>query len=368
VIGSRVRGRRSGAILAATLFIIAAMPGLATAANTRGLLIGSPVLTGATKGILTLTPVSVPVSPNVHSTYLEVEILSTDNQNLSHTVLAVTLPKQTTDITVHSPYDPAGGTDADLCTRSDGLVNTVFTCDYGSITPANPERTIAFVMDVASTFNTATQAATFASAQVTTNNENGTNQQTFPADSGSFQVQARNANHLASWVPSGQLQKSFSTSGLNDSTSGDPGNLSSTITFDTSANETVSLTDGITIKSPTSKYQCPTVPVVLTCRDDYSEAVTTSGFFSASPYFTWTLTAKVTKAYSLSQGFLAHYDTNAPDYNWILFFKDKSSFCGSLEITSNGHCIKYLNLTKPVGGFSTLTITFVTDHQGGAKY
>jgi Domain of unknown function DUF11 len=33
VIGSRLRGRRSGAILAATLFIIAAMPGLATAAN-----------------------------------------------------------------------------------------------------------------------------------------------------------------------------------------------------------------------------------------------------------------------------------------------------------------------------------------------
>jgi len=33
VIGSRLRGRRSGAILAAALFIIAAMPGLATAAN-----------------------------------------------------------------------------------------------------------------------------------------------------------------------------------------------------------------------------------------------------------------------------------------------------------------------------------------------
>ncbi len=96
--------------------------------------------------------------------------------------------------------------------------------------------------------------------------------------------------------------------------------------------------------------------------------MTTSGFFAASPYFTWTIVAKVPKTYSLSQGFLAHYDTNATDYNWILFFKAKASFCGSLEITSNGHCIKYLDLSKPVGGVSTLTIIFVTNHQGGAKY
>jgi hypothetical protein len=363
MIDSRIRSRRSGAIIAAALFIIAAMPGLATAANTRGLLIGSPVLpTGVTNGILTPTPVSRPDS-GVHSTYLEVEILSTDNQNLAHTVLTVTVPKQT-GLTVHDPVDPAGGTDAGACDPVASATDTVFTCDYGSITPANPERTIAFVMDIASAFTVLGQAGTFVSAKVTTNNENGTNLQTFLADSKSFQVQDFSPNHLASWVPSGEPNVTFSTSPLGDPNAGA---FSSTIAFDTSANEAVALTDGTT----TVNYICRTD--LNPCQDEYSEATTTSGSFGSSPYFTWTLRARVSKMYSLSQGFVLHYPTGATTYvfnnseYWTLLFKDKSSFCGSLEITANGHCIKTLTLTKLDKTSNLLTLVVVMNHQGGMK-
>ena len=367
---SRVRGRRLGGILAASLFILSAMPGLVTADNnSRTLWIGAPDLAidadndgiPDNNGILAPTPITVPVGSNVHSTFFAVEILSTDNQNLAHTVLTVTVPTQA-HMTLSDPFDPGPNsiTDADVCTRVDGA-DIVITCDYGSLA-AFGERTIAFIANVDASFNTATQAPTFVSAKVETNNETGPNQQLFTASSGSFQVQAFNANHVASWVPSGTNSKVFSTASLGDT---DAGNLSSTVSFDTSANETFSLSDGT---NPSGKYACPTTPVVLTCQPDFSEAVTTSGSFSDSPYFTWTLKAKVPKTYSLAQGFIAHYLTGATDYDWILFFKAKSSFCGSLAITPNGHCIQLLTLTKYDKTFNLLTLVVVMDHQGGSRY
>lgn len=358
---SRVRGRRIGGILAAAVLTLALVPGLATAANTRDLLIGSPVLTADTAGVLTPTPVSLPLGANVHSSYLEVEILSTDNQNLAHTVLTVTVPRPA-GLTIEDPFDPGPSTtDADACTRSDGVSSTVFTCDYGSL-EAFGERTIAIVLNIASNFDVATQAAHFVSAQATTNNENGTNQQLFPADSGSFQVQAFNANHVASWVANGN-SKAFSTAALG---ANGAGNLSSAVAFEAGANETFSLTDGTTVVG--GKYQCPTVPSGLTCQADYSEAVTTTGSFTDSPYFTWTLTAIVPKTYSLAQGFVAHYPTDSATPNWVLLFKSKSSFCGSLEITANGHCIKTATLTKYDKTSNKLTVVVVMDAQGGLKY
>ena len=344
------------------------MPGLATAANSRDLFIGTPPLTAATDKTITPTPVSKPFSGDTHSTFVEVGIKSNDNQNLAHTVLTVTIPTPT-GLTVHTPVEtptpPAG---ADPCTTVTANGTTTTTCDYGSL-GAFDSRTLAYVIDVASTFDFAHQAATFISATATTNNENGSNLQEFKANSGSFQVQDATADFLASWVPSGTNGKSFATTALG----GDgAGNLSSIITFDASADETISLTDGK--KSPSGPYQCPTLPVVLSCQDDYSEAVTTSGFFGSPSYFHWTLNALVPKTYSLSQGFVAHYPTGATTYDptdpsfWTLFFKSKASFCGSLDITSNGHCIKTLTLTKYDKTFNKLTIELVMDHQGGLKY
>ena len=367
---SRARGRRLGAILATALFTIALMPGLATAANnSRTLWIGAPALLvdgdndgkPDNPGVLTPTPVSRPLGANIHSTYFEVEILSTDNQNLAHTVLTVTIPIQT-GATVHSPFDPGPSTtDADPCVPTVTTSDNVFTCDYGSLS-AFGERTIAFVVDIASTFDVAHQAAKFVSAKVETNNETGPNQQLFTADSTTFQVQAFNANHLDSWVPNGN-SKNFSTAALGDT---DAGKLSSTVSFTTSSNETISLTDGTTV--PNGKYQCPTQPVVLSCQSDFSEAVTATGSFTDSPYFTWTVTALVPKTYSLSQGFVAHYLTGATDPDWILMFKAKSSFCGTLDITSNGHCIKTLTLDKYDKTNNKLTLVLVMNHQGGLKY
>ncbi len=364
---SRVRSRRIGAILATALFTIAIVPSFAVAANSRSLWIGAPALLvdgnndgkPDNPGILTPTPVSRPPGSNLHSTYFEVEILSTDNQNLAHTVLTVTIPIQT-GATINDPYDPGPSTtDADPCVRTDGATSSVFRCDYGSLV-ALGERTIAFVVDIASTFDVAHQAATFVSAKVETNNETGPNQQLFLADSTSFQVQDSNANHLDSWVPNGN-SKNFSTAALGDAGAG---NLSSTVSFTTSSNETISLTDGTTVKD--GKYQCPTA--FPNCQSDFSEAVTATGSFTSSPYFTWQVTALVPKTYSLSQGFVAHYLAGETDPDWILLFKSKSSFCGSLEITSNGHCIKTLTLDKYDKTNNKLTLVLVMNHQGGLKY
>lgn len=362
VSGSRLRSRRLGAILATALFTIALVPGLATAANSRDLFIGTPVLTADTDGIISPTPVSRPLGADVHSTYVQVGILSNDNQTLAHTVLTVRIPTPT-GLTVHDPFDPGPSTtDADPCTPSFDTTNkvTTITCNYDSL-EAFGERTIAMVIDVASTFVIAGQASPFISAQATTNNENGQNLQHFDANSGAFQVQDFSANHLDSWVPNGTHGKAFSTAALGESGAG---KLSSTISFDTSANETISLTDGTTVQN--GKYQCPAA--FPNCQSDFSEAVTATGSFTSSPYFTWTVNALVPKTYSLSQGFVAHYVTGQTDPDWILLFKSRASFCGSLEITSNGHCIKTLTLDKYDKTNNKLTLVLVMNHQGGLKY
>ena len=141
----------------------------------------------------------------------------------------------------------------------------------------------------ASTFNAANQAIKFVSAKVETNNETGPNQQIFTADSGSFQVQAFNANHLASWVPPGQI-KEFSTSALG----GDGGKLSTKVNFTSGANETVAINEDA---SDSSHYPCPTGFACqtdpLTGQSTYSEVKVGNGLFPDFPYFTWTLTLLV---------------------------------------------------------------------------
>jgi len=358
--------------------VIASVPGLVTAANSRTLFIGAPdLLVDAdhdgipdNPGILTPTPVSTPVGSNLHSTYFEVEILSTDNQNLAHTVLTVTVPMPT-GITVHAPYDPGPSTtDAAACSPSDvtidGVINRVITCNYGSLS-ARGERTIALVVDVASTFNAANQAIKFVSAKVETNNETGPNQQIFTADSGSFQVQAFNANHLASWVPPGQI-KEFSTSALG----GDGGKLSTKVNFTSGANETVAINEDA---SDSSHYPCPTGFACqtdpLTGQSTYSEVKVGNGLFPDFPYFTWTLTLLVPKTYTVSQGFVLHYLSPSDTAPEFLYFKNKSSYCGSniqAKIEAAHWCILGTpTLAKPVNDLSKLTIIVILDHQGGMK-
>jgi hypothetical protein len=381
---SRVRGRRIGGILAASLFILSAMPGLVTAANTRTLWIGSPDAV-ANAGNISATKVSVPgaAPAPINSTVFAVQIKSTDNQNLAHTALKIDWnPSGNAGLTFNTKYDPDGGTDASdaFCTSA----GTVITCDYGSLA-GGAERTVAVVVDVARTFDVAHQAAALFSAQVTTNNENGTNQQLFTADSSTkrdaggnvtfqgFAVTAFGGDSVYTFALEGPDKHLF-TSGV-----GTGGSLSTDVKFNAGNKELVAINEAASGNGTTGFYQCPSG---LNCQSQYSEVSTTSGSFADAPFFTWTLTAIVPKTYSLSQGFVAHYPTGAKtfDFNdttnayWILYFKNRSALCGTgdaaiaAKIASAHQCIKTLSLTKYDKTSNLLVIEVVMDHQGGMKY
>jgi hypothetical protein len=352
------------------LIVVAAVPSLVTAANSRTLWIGAPAA-DVNAGKLFPTTVSIPdaAPAPVNATKFVVQVLSTDNQTLAHAVLTINANFQNaTGLSLETFYDPDGGSDADATFCSSA--GSVITCNYGNLV-AHGERTIAVIVDVAANYVAPASQPLFW-AKVTTNNENGSNQQLFIAASGPvtgddtpptpFNVSAFDANLLSSFAPPGQVKHLFTSapSGANK--------LGTTIDFTAhGTGDTVAITEGT---SNSTTYQCPTF---LSCETTYSEVITSTETFG-SPYFKWTLTALVPKNYTLSQGFVVHYPKGAQTYDpvndqyWILYFKNKTSFCGSSEITSNGHCISSLTLTKPVNGFSTLTVTVVMDHQGGLKY
>jgi hypothetical protein len=394
---SRFRGRRIGGILAASLFILSAMPGLVTAQDTRILWIGAPDLAVVdvngvpvnsgklyvNQGQLTQLPTKVSkpaggTGPN--ATMFQVEILNSGGQNLAHTILTINADAASeAGLSLNTSYDPDGGNDASstFCTTS----GDVITCNYGSLV-AGASRTVAVVANVSDAFNVANQHAhaPLFSATVTTNNENGSNAQTFTATSGppfdinnnplpgpAFSVDDLAPNSLYTFALDG-LTEDLSTTGVG----GSGGNLNTNVHFNTSNKELVRINEGNT--STTGFYLCPS-SLGNHCQADYSEVTTTSGFFTTTPFFTWKLTALVPKTYSLSQGFVVHYPAGAttfltddPENYWILLFKNKSSFCGSLEITANGHCIKTLSLTKYDKTNNLLMVEVVMNHQGGMKY
>lgn len=369
MIGSHVRSRRSGAILAATLIVIAAVPGLVTAANSRTLFIGAPdAQTNDGKLLPTTVSKPGPGAPD-NATKFVVQIKSTDNQNLAHTVLTIDANFQgAAGLTYNTIYDPNTGGDDDASSTFCSHVGTLITCDYGSLTPAIGSRTVAVVVNVTSDY-VAPAAQPLFRAKVTTNNENGANQQLFLAASGPsdgittppppFNVSAFNANLLTSFAPPGQLRHLFTSS----PTSG--GTLGTTIDFTAhSAGDDVAITEG---SSSPSTYPCP---ANLTCISEYSEVSIGAGSFSSTSYLTWTLVALVPKNYSLSQGFVAHFDSLTHN-DWTLFFKNSTAYCGTdvaAKIASARHCLVGTpTLTKPVNGFSTLTVIIAMDHQGGMK-
>jgi len=345
VIDSRVRSRRLGAILATALLTIALVPGLASAANTRLLTItmSQP------------TRVSVPaVGKGPYATMFQVNISNDGGQNLAHTVL--TIDPNATDnanLALVAFYDPDGGNDAGFCSASGGLI----TCDFSSLS-SGQSRTIAVVVSVTSGY-VASAGALF-SATATTNNENGSNQQTFDVSSGAFAVEATGANTLATFALDGQSED-LSTSAVG----GGGGNLNTNVKFNTSAKELVQISEGT---STAALYPCP---AGLVCQPDFSEVTTTSGAFTTSPFFTWKLTAIVPKTYALSQGFVAHFPTGSTTSDWNLLFKNKSALCGTdiaAKIAAAHQCISSLSLTKIDKNTNLLVVEVVMDHQGGLKY
>ena len=367
MISSRGGSRRSGAILAALVFTLAAVPGLATATDSRDLWIGSPnAQTNA--GKLFATPVSVPAAAPapVNSTIFVVQILSTDNQNLAHTILTIDWNNGVNaGLSLNDYYDPDGGDDASdtFCDTAGSLI----TCDYGSLA-ALGQRTVAVVVDVAPTYVVAGQGVPLFWAKVETNNETGPNTQLFTADSGGsvanpnnpFRVGPLSANGLNTFVPPGQAKQLFTAALGTDGA----GNVSTTINFVAhGVGDTFAIFEGT---SNETTYPCPSG---LACQPFYSEAIAQNSSFGSTPFFTWTLNALVPKPYTLAQGFVAHF--SSPTVNdWTLYFKNKTAYCGTdiaAKIATALHCIVFATLSKPVNGFSTLSVQVVMDAQGGMK-
>jgi len=349
---SRIRSRRLGAILATALFTVALVPGLATAADTRLMSIT----------MTTPTRVSVPAEgKGPYGTTFEVDIANTGGQNLAHTVL--TIKGNGTGMGVVAISDTDGGTDATFCTSSGATI----TCDYSSLGPGQT-RTIAVVYSISSDYTppTVTDPPTpVFTASVTTNNENGSNQQTFPVGSGTFVVEPTGDNTLATFELAGSSED-LATAGVDASKSN---KLSTNVKFNTANKELIQINEDDS--TTTGFYACPTG---LSCQNDYSEVTTSTETFSTAPFLTWKLTALVPKTYSLSQGFVAHFLSRSSTYDWILYFKDKSAMCPSsatalaTKITTDHHCISGLSLTKFDKTFNQLLVTVVMDHQGGLKY
>jgi hypothetical protein len=379
MVDSRIRSRRSGAILAAALIAIAAVPGLVTAADSRSLFIGAPDAF-TNDGKILPTTVSKPAGAPDNATKFVVQIQSTDNQNLAHTVLTIDANKQgVPGLTYNTIYDPNPNGEDDASTTFCSHVGTLITCDYGSLL-ARTSRTVAVVVNVTSDFVAPTVQPLFW-AKVQTNNENGSNKQVFVAASGpsaddptpppAFNVGAFSDNGLNTFVVKGRTGVELSTSPA--SVNGTAGKVSTAIKFDTTAYEEVGITEGTSSGSSGSLYPCPNL-AGLSCQPGYSEVKTTSGFFSSAPYFKWTLTVVVPNSYVLGNGFGVHYlsptDAN-PD---ILYFKNSSSYCPTdpaalaAKIASANWCIfQAPTLAKLDKANSLLTLIVLLNHQGGMK-
>ena len=368
-----LRGVSGATTLALLAMAMISAPALG--ADTRVLWIGAPDLSvdvqpdpadgiPDTNGVLLPTRVTVPATgKGPYATMFQVEILNDGGQNLAHTTLTIQANATgRAGLSLATIYDPAGGSDADttFCSTSGDTI----TCDYGSL-GAGQERTVAVVVNVTSSYVATGQPSDLFSATVTTNNENGSNTQTFSASSKAFAVEATGSDTLSTFVLDGVVGENLATSDVDAANK-----LNTNVTFDTSNKELVRINEG----TSSVVYPCP---AGLNCQATYSEVTTTTGSFSTTPFFVWRITAIVPKTYSLSQGFVVHYPTGATTYDesldgyWKLLFKNKSALCGvdiAAKIASVGHCLNGVpTLTKFDKTTNKLVIEVIMDHQGGMR-
>jgi hypothetical protein len=374
---------------------------MATAADTRILWIGAPDLTVDTvdNGVFRPdnagnlfasgfpTRVSVPeTGKGPYATMFQVEIYNSGGQNLAHTVLTIDANATNSGkLALVGIYDPDGGTDADL-TFCPATTTSVITCSYGGLA-GGQTRTVAVVVSVSAGYVAPAAPGILFKSTVTTNNENGSNAQTFSASSGpqldangvpipnspAFAVEPFGTNSLSTFALDG-ANTNLATSDVTSTNT-----LNTAIKFNSSKKELVQINEAASGDGTIGFYKCP---AGLSCQSDYSEATTTTGSFASAPFFTWTLTAIVSKTYSLSQGFVAHYPTGAKTFNstdttndyWILYFKNKASLCPDTDaslatkIASAHQCFYTPTLTKVDKNTNKLVVTVVMDHQGGLKY
>jgi hypothetical protein len=334
--------------------------GAAIAADSRILYVGSAVQPDGTgHGILTPSTVT-----QGGTTRIDITVLSGDNQSIAHTNLF--FPKVGTTLAAGLTVSYVFGPDAASCSPTGEVIGgaTSVQCDFGSLA-AGGSRTISILVDVATGFS---GTGALFTANVETNNENGSNSQVFEATSGAFAVAPATTNTLGTYAKPGRATpQTFGTTGA-------PGNankLTTAVTFqtNTASGNLVQIAEAL---GTTFGYVCP---AGLTCQPDATtvDIDDGNGDFSASPYLTWTLTAQVPKTFTLSKAFVAHYPTGSTTSDWQLFWSSKSDKCGAnpgATVAANGQCLLSATLSKAdrVTGLATLVITVLTDHNGGMRY
>jgi hypothetical protein len=375
--------RKLAGIVGVSVLAMSAVGGTVSAANSRILYVGTNLVdatgtiidlvnnvTGLTPpdGIpdnaekLTPTPVNAGFS-----TAVPIDVLNVDNQTIAHVNLAFPAPAP-----VGSPL-PSGltvssieGVDAGACSIVRNLAGAGIgvTCNFDNLA-GGAVRRFYVVVDAA----TATTALDLFTAQVTTNNENGSNLQVFNATSGTFRVQAANANGLSTFVKPGQGNKTYNTNAVAGSNK-----LQTKLNFNQSAGGnlvSIAETDG---GSTAFLYTCPTgltcqpFEATISVQDGLSGAATD---FGQSPFLVVTLTALVPKTYTLSKAFVAHYGASVTVPDWTLFWNDKLTRCGTdvaATLATLDQCFNSATLSKPnADGFQTVVLTVTMEHNGGTR-
>ncbi len=182
--------------------------GAAIAADSRILYVGTGPLP-AGNGVLTPSTVT-----QGGTTRIDITVLSGDNQSIAHTNLF--FPKVGTTLAPGLTVSYVFGPNASSCSPT-GAVTTGATsvqCDFGSLA-AGGSRTVSILVDVAAGFSATGELFT---ANVETNNENGSNSQVFAATSGAFAVDPSTNDDLGTYAKPGHAtRRPFGTTGARGS-------------------------------------------------------------------------------------------------------------------------------------------------------
>jgi hypothetical protein len=354
--------------LSITLLALA-LAGPAGAADSRDLTIGTDTNGDGIPemdGLLVPTPVTAG-----GVTKIEVAIASNDNQTIANALLYFpgisatgtrdSLPDGAMITGVFGP-DSAGCMPVPTPTTPASSV----ACDLGNIA-AYGKRDVSFIVSVP----TADSSGTLFTASVETNNENGSNNQIFSADSGGFTIGAFNPDSVSTFIPPGQL-KSTNTSSVSSTN-----HLQTTIEFQASSQDGDAIEIG-EASTADGKYPCP---AHLTCQPDYTTVSIDngSGSFSQPPYIKWVLNALVPSSYNPNKAFAAHYKTvtigGTPTIvnDWTLFWKNTGDRCGSnldAAIAATGHCFSSVTVgpVDKTTGLASAVLVLYTNQNGAMHY
>jgi hypothetical protein len=375
------RGKVVGFAVASVLAVSVLGGGIASGANSRILYIGTD-LVDSTGAIIdehnndTLDPVPDGIPDNAgvlyptpvnagFSTAVPIQVVNADNQTIAHVLLSF---PSTGSIASGLTITDIGGTDAGACSKvidPDTLVVTGVACNFDNL-PAGAVR--SFFVVVYASGATTTPPALF-TAHVTTNNENGSNLQLFEASSGGFAVQAAATDALNDFVAPGQLAKTYNTNVV-----GGSNKLQTKLNFNQSTGGNLVSIAETDAGATTFLYTCPEG---LTCQPLETTITIEDGLSGSpteftSPFLAVTLTALVPKTYTLSKAFVAHYGADPLTPDWILYWGNKSTRCGTnvaATLATMDQCFKSATLSKANSdGFQTLVLQVLTKHNGGYKF